>query len=305
MLRARVLPYTSVVAAVAVLASCAGKTSPDEEGDAEQRIAFVRPDRRGEGHIYVMAGDGTGQRRLTEEPVTGYVSDYSPLPAHLAWSPDGDEIAFDSRRDGEEIYVVGADGSDERRVAEDASGAAWSPDGDALAFYRAVRGNVDVYTMRADGSRQVRRTSHSAVDAFPTWSPDGERIAFASSRRGNTDIYVIDVDDTGERRLTSGRGDETLPAWSPDGDTIAFVRFQDNSDVYLMDADGGRERPLTRERTEETAPAWSPDGAKIAYTRDLGNGEEIFVVNRDGTARRRLTHNTARDLSPTWAGARE
>ncbi len=54
-----------------------------------------------------MNADGSGQRRLTQRGE----------PAKLAWSPDGDKIAFVSRRDGDaEIYVMNADGSGQRRL---------------------------------------------------------------------------------------------------------------------------------------------------------------------------------------------
>ena len=68
-------------------------------------------------------------RRLTGHSA----DDYSP-----SWSPDGRHIAFESWRDGnQEIYVMGSDGSNPRRLTNDfvfADSPSWSPDGRHIAF---------------------------------------------------------------------------------------------------------------------------------------------------------------------------
>ena len=73
------------------------------------------------------SSDGTDVRRLTENRV----GDYAPR-----WSSDGAMIAFDSDSTGErhwEVYVIGADGTNLRRVTNTAAPAtsinpAWRPD---------------------------------------------------------------------------------------------------------------------------------------------------------------------------------
>ncbi len=85
-----------------------------------------------------MAGDGTGEKRLT--PAQGEY--FTPV-----WSPDGKRIAFASRRiDNTDVYVVNADGSDEKRLTSDAGNdfdPAWSPDGKRIAFTRQVGRTTD------------------------------------------------------------------------------------------------------------------------------------------------------------------
>jgi hypothetical protein len=86
------------------------------------KIAFVS-NRDENEEIYVMAADGTGQVRLTDE----VGSDTLPR-----WSPDGKKIVFESDRNGgnHEIYVMNADGTAQTRFTNDPgsdSAPDWQP----------------------------------------------------------------------------------------------------------------------------------------------------------------------------------
>ena len=45
-------------------------------------------------------------------------------------------------------------------------------------------------------------------------------------------------------------------------------------------------------------PTWSPDGRKIAFVSDRAGKGEIYVMNADGSGKRRLTRNGAPDFGP-------
>jgi TolB protein len=68
-----------------------------------------------------------------------------------------------------------------------------------------------------------------------------------------------------------------------------------------MNADGTDKRQVTRDAHESESPAWSPDGTQIAYTLDNYAGHsDIYVINADGTNRRRLTTD-GNASGPTWS----
>ena len=48
-------------------------------------------------------------------------------------------------------------------------------------------------------------------------------------------------------------------------------------------------------------PNWSPDGSKIAFVSFLDGGDDIYVMNTDGSGQIRLTNNTADDICPVWS----
>ena len=75
-----------------------------------------------------------------------------------SFSPDGSKILFAANHDGDlEIYVIGADGSDQRQLTDNAGQdffPSWSPDGDTIVFSSDRSGAVELYLMDADGGNQ-------------------------------------------------------------------------------------------------------------------------------------------------------
>jgi Tol biopolymer transport system component len=242
----------------------------------------------------------------TEPPPTATAT-ATPLPP-LSGSGGG-VIAFQSDRDRQdEIYVMNADGSDQRLLISNLraldSMPDWSPDGGKIALASRDRGrdfeicvvSVTDDLTAIDGKTALRLTDNDFDDLHPTWSPDGSQIAFFSERDGYSEIYVIDVDGAGERQLTDNDVNDKDPAWSPDGTQIAFISRRDGDyDIYVMQADGGDQRPLTDNDTNEWSPAWSPDGTQIVFASDLDNERHLYVMGADGSSPRRLT-----DASFPW-----
>ena len=133
----------------------------------------------------------------------------------------------------------------------------------------------------------------------------------------------MNADGTARRRLTGPPGFSTVPVWSPDGRYVAFVSTRDHDvpELYVMNADGTSPRRLTEPETYVTNPfgkgekqfatiggvllrpgvlhpAWAPNGRSVAYVTRVSRAEQaIYVVNVDGTGRRRITTG----YSPTWS----
>ena len=86
---------------------------------------------------------------------------------------------------------------------------------------------------------------------------------------------------------------------SPDGRTIAFDLL---GDIYTMPIAGGIPRRIAEGLAFEHQPRFSPDGSRIAFTSDRGGGDNIWVMNTDGSDKRAVTKEDFRLLNqPTWS----
>ena len=91
---------------------------------------------------------------------------------------------------------------------------AWSPDGQELFWESYRDGNMEIYAAKVDGSalRNVTRDAQ-ANDHGPTCSPWGRRIAFFSNRDGGWDIYTLDLEAGVRVNLTFSSIPEQAPNW--------------------------------------------------------------------------------------------
>lgn len=86
---------------------------------------------------------------------------------------------------------------------------------------------------------------------------------------------------------------------SPDGQTVAFDLL---GDIYTMPITGGTPTRISEGLPYETQPRFSPDGKRIAFTSDRGGGDNIWIMDRDGSDKRQLTNESFRLLNqPSWS----
>jgi Tol biopolymer transport system component len=135
--------------------------------------------------------------------------------------------------------------------------------------------DFDIYTANPDGSDIRTLASGPGYDAEATISRDGSSIVFTSVRDGDLDIYAMDADGGNVRRLTDEPGYDGGPFYSPDGTKIVYRAYHPTDATELADyrrlLDAGLVRPTTL---------------------------DIWVMNADGSGKRRVTSTAAANFAP-------
>lgn len=226
------------------------------------RVAFIA--NWGGPDFFLYTHDLTHGR--VDQLSQGTVYDHTP-----AWTPDGSQILFVARRRADGISVVGSQGGDERRLAENLTfmhEGYWSPDRARFVYpileTITARPYVILYMLEfSDGPERALPQllvdgSYNGYDI--NWAPDGQHIAFVSTRHGNREIYMMHVQDRASiRRLTFDPAEDRRPVWSPDGAQIAFYSDRDGGGLYTVDIATGRVRRLVvANGLASTGFAWQP-----------------------------------------------
>jgi imidazolonepropionase-like amidohydrolase/Tol biopolymer transport system component len=78
---------------------------------------------------------------------------------------------------------------------------------------------------------------------------------------------------------------------SPDGSLIVFDML---GDIYTLPISGGEATLIRGGHAFEVQPRFSPDGTKISFTSDAGGGDNIWMMNTDGSDAKQITKENFR-----------
>ena len=275
--------------------------APDWSPDGA-RIVYAS-NQTGDYRIWVMNADGSGQRRLTNDP--GFAD------LESAWSPDGTHILF-SRCDDHVGFILSLRSRGDERAGTGMRRwpaghwtyvrGQYSPDGRHIVV-GADRGGLlsALWVMRSDGT-DLHRITRPSLEAFwPGWSPDGRRIVFTDNCcQCGSNIWTVRPNGTGLRELTHfvpHRCKTVSPATRP---TAGGSSCNSNGKCpargicqyfYVMNADGSGLHPV---RT----------GVPYTFLTDWGPAAAVHRTDGHAAKIKENQHETSNSRAPDTGGGR-
>jgi len=268
-----------------------------ERGVFSTRLSYVMKEGK-RYRLVISDADGQNMRNAlnSSEPIIS-----------VAWSPDGQKIAYVSFEDRKPVVYVHELVTGRRIVLSNERGnnsaPSWTPDGKSLAVSLSKDGNTQIYRVNADGSNLRRLTQGNTIDTEPQFSPDGKFLYFTSDRGGNPQIYRMSADgERGEpaRRITFKQPYATSPRISPDGKYLAYIGGAGGGfKLFLMNLATGDSTPMTDTSFDES-PSFADNGRYILYSTQVGGKKVLAAVSVDGYVKQILSVPGSDVRQPSW-----
>ena len=242
-----------------------------------------------------------------------------------ALSPDGNTVAF-IRYGGEQgLYLIDADGTNERRIyggSRDLRAPSWSPDGKYIVFSRVNgedrcrqmgprcvpdRSGLEDFPLVILDKRGLSRVNIDGGDFqdIPTMetanTPDWNIAGIVYAAAEGLQITAEQPDSASRSLLDARNYSAQDPDWQPGGGRIIFQRKEGTHwEIFSISPDGSGLTALTRPISvlvktlpQNVSAAWSPDGRTIVYlsNRDATGSAgawRLWVMNADGSNQRPL-----------------
>ncbi len=210
-----------------------------------------------------------------------------------------------------DIYRTDVNGTAPQRLTD-----AWGYDAEATVNWKTntviytskSSGDLELWSMRPDGSQKKQLTAATGYDGGAFLSPDGAKIVMRAhhpegdeNRRAYLDllrrdltapmkmeVFVGDADGSGWQQVTDFGCASFAPQFTPDGKRIIFSSNRNNCDsrefeLFIMDLDGSNLEQVTDFGGFTSFAEFSPDGKQLVFSSSLnatGRYEfNIFVAD--------------------------
>jgi Tol biopolymer transport system component/DNA-binding winged helix-turn-helix (wHTH) protein len=227
------------------------------------------------------------------------------------FSPDGRSVVFTRfGSDGSHVIVADSDGANERTVLSIPPpryiiSVSWSPGGDAIAFgLGKMHGRendfaVMEFKLETGEQRSLSDFRWNVVEKV-AWLPDRSGILLSGrdAAEANDQLWLLSLPDAQVRQIT--HDSSSLYLHNASADLTKIVASQSFLDTQIWISSGGPSSPPQPLIAAQLDVAMTPDG-RVVFTAKDSVGDDIWIMNRDGTGRRQLTHDASIERSPVVA----
>lgn len=210
----------------------------------------------------------------------------------LSWTPDGKIIYTTRVGNGQSLWLMEQDGSNQRELAA-SEGANRAPsvsaDGRYIVFVSTRTGTQHIWRVDADGSHPKQLTNGPGENSA-SCSPDSRWVVYVSSVLGNASLWKNSID--GGEPVSLLDKISSRPAVSPDGKWIACLYREQSLAPYklvVLPFEGGQPVKRFNEPVELGSICWATDERSLLYVRTLGGVSNIWSQSLDGSAPVQLT----------------
>jgi hypothetical protein len=251
--------------------------------------------------VLVSTEDGSIIKNITPGFTTEYeyiVYEYDPsLGSDIAWSPDGDTIAFIAR-DGRKysLYLVdpvrgGIIGK--YKISYDRPSAPrFFPDSRTVMFTAFTQGTHDIFKLDLQSGEIVNLTRDDYFEKAPAISPDGLSIAYSIRLDSIDKLFLSPLADFSQKtQLTFGPGNTTCPSFSTDSRRIYYVGdLREAFNIYSIDLANGEILRYTDVWTGNFFPSAHPaDPGRLFFSSFNKGSYQVFSARLEGTVEDRVT----------------
>ncbi len=176
------------------------------------------------------------------------------------------------------------------RGAVRASNPVFSPDGAQVAFSARTDGNADVYVVPASGGEPRRLTWHPADDIAVGWTPDGKEVLFSSRRDSENDsgkLYLVPLSGGLPQPLPLPRAESG--SYSPDALHIAYepdlqwepdwrgYRGGQTAHIWIARLADSSIVNVPRDNSNDRNPMWAGD--KVYFLSDRAGADALYAYD--------------------------